>query len=51
MPGTTSSREVQVPDPIPSARVVRRVLAWLVVLVPATWGVVQVAQKAAALFR
>ena len=34
-----------------SAERARVALAWFVVLVPATWGVAQVVEKSAALFR
>jgi hypothetical protein len=35
----------------PAPRLLKRALAWLVVLIPAAWGVLQVVQKSAALFR
>ena len=38
-------------DESSGTRLWTRALVWLVVLVPATWGVVQVARKAEALFR
>jgi hypothetical protein len=39
------------PEESSTARRVKRALAWLVVLIPATWGVLQVVRKSAALFR
>jgi hypothetical protein len=39
------------PDAPSTARLLKRSLAWLVVLIPAAWGVLHVVQKSAALFR
>jgi|GEM_PF-5338208 hypothetical protein len=38
-------------EPTASAEKVRVFLAWIVVLIPAGWGVAQVVSKSAALFR
>ncbi len=39
------------PDIGPPDHLLKRALAWLVVLVPASWGVYQIVIKSAALFR